>query len=138
ADPIPQRWLRFDEGLRWIGHNGGGFAYDNESPRHRVFVESFRIGNRLVTNDEYAAFVADGGYRRQELWLSSGWEAACSQGWEAPLYWTRRDHHLWWTFTLSGQRPLVGAEPVCHVSYFEADAFARWAGARLPTEAEWE
>mgnify|MGYP002623536483 CR=1 FL=1 len=130
-------WRRFDEGLYEIGHAGSGFAFDNESPRHRVFVESFELADRLVTCGEYLEFMKDGGYQRPELWLSSGWAEVKSGGWHSPFYWTERDgtpHQ----FTLSGLRPVVAAEPVCHVSYFEADAYARWAGARLPTEAEWE
>jgi ergothioneine biosynthesis protein EgtB len=130
-------WLDFDEGVRRIGFEGSGFSYDNEGPSHRVFVEPFRIATRLVTNSEYLAFMADGGYRRPELWLSSGWDAVRSEGWEAPLYWERSGDD-WTIFTLHGTEPVNGAEPVSHVSFFEADAFARWAGARLPTEAEWE
>jgi ergothioneine biosynthesis protein EgtB len=134
---LPLKWIPFSAGIRSIGHEGDGFAFDNETPRHRVFVEAFRFSSRLVTNDEYRTFMEDGGYRRPDLWLAAGWEAVCSQGWKAPLYWTQQDGR-WWTFTLSGLRPVIGPEPVCHVSYFEADAYARWSGARLPTEAEWE
>ena len=131
------RWHVVPEGLHTIGHAGGGFAFDNESPAHRVFVESFRIGSRLVTNGEYRAFIEDGGYRRPDLWLSNGWATIRERKWEAPLYWERSDGG-WTEFTLAGTRALDESEPVCHVSYFEADAFARWAGARLPTEPEWE
>ena len=131
------RWISFPEGLREIGHGGDGFAYDNESPRHRVFLNAFELASRPVANVEYRAFVDDGGYRRGELWLSDGWNAVQSQGWEAPLYWEKRDGQ-WSTMTLFGMRPVNDAEPVCHVSYFEADAFARWAGSRLPAEEEWE
>jgi ergothioneine biosynthesis protein EgtB len=127
----------FAGGLVEIGHAGEGFAFDNERPRHRVYVEPFALHDRLVTNADYLAFMADGGYARSELWLSLGWATVREQGWTAPLYWSQRDGE-WLEFTLGGLRPLDGDEPVCHVSYFEADAFARWSGARLPTEAEWE
>jgi len=132
-----RRWLEFPEGLAWIGHDGAGFAFDNEAPRHRVFLHAFCLANHLATNSEYCAFVQDGGYNRPELWLSDGWAARQARGWTAPLYWQREDDD-WFVVTLAGLRPLVAAEPVCHVSYYEADAFARWAGGRLPSEAEWE
>jgi len=130
-------WIRYPGGLYETGYGGDGFAFDNERPRHRVFLEPFALGSRLVTNGEFLAFIEDGGYRRSELWLSDGWDAVHAQGWHAPLYW---EHHgsQWTLFTLAGMRPLDLAEPVCHVSYYEADAFARWASARLPREAEWE
>lgn len=131
------RWLAYPEGVRWVGYEGEGFAYDNEGPRHREFVNGFRIASRPVTNGEYLEFMADGGYSRPDAWLSDGWAAVQQQGWVAPLYWEQRGDQ-WWTFTLSGMLPVNPAEPVCHVSYYEADAFARWAEARLPTEAEWE
>ncbi len=134
---MPLRWQAFDEGVRWIGHDGHGFAFDNESPRHRVLVEAFELATRLVTNGEYLAFVEDGGYRRPELWLSDGWNALQARGWSAPLYWEPRDAG-WEVMTLAGLRPIDAGEPVCHVSFYEADAFARWAGARLAREAEWE
>ncbi|HEV2149698.1 MAG TPA: ergothioneine biosynthesis protein EgtB [Longimicrobiaceae bacterium] len=137
AAAVPLEWVRFDGGIHRIGHEGEGFAYDNEGPRHRVFLEPFELGNRPVTNGEYLAFMEDGGYRRAELWLSLGWAIAQEQGWTEPFYWERRDDR-WWSFTLAGMREVDPAEPVCHLSYFEADAYARWAGARLPTEAEWE
>jgi len=125
-------------GVADIGHaEGEGFAFDNEGPRHRVYLEPFRLSPRLSTCADYLAFIEDGGYRRPELWLSDGWDAVRTGGWEAPLYW-RRGEHGWTLFTLSGLRPLDPEEPVCHVSYYEADAFARWSGARLPTEQEWE
>jgi ergothioneine biosynthesis protein EgtB len=133
----PLRWVSFLEGVYWIGHEGQGFAFDNEFPRHRSFVERFELASRLVTNGEYLAFMADGGYERPELWLSMGWDAIQREGWQAPLYWEQRDG-AWWMMTLAGMRPVPEAEPVCHVSYYEADAYARWADARLPTEAEWE
>ena len=133
----PLRWRGFEEGVRWIGHQGRGFAFDNEGPRHREFLHAFELADRPVTNGEYLAFMEDGGYRRPEFWLSAGWQAVQEQGWRAPLYWEERDGE-WWSMTLSGMRKVEEAEPVCHVSYFEADAYSRWAGARLPTEAEWE
>jgi ergothioneine biosynthesis protein EgtB len=132
-----QNWLAFPARLAWIGHDGGGFAFDNESPRHRTWLHAFQLSTRLVTNAEYLAFVDDGGYDRPELWLSDGWAARQAQGWEAPLYWAQ-DGGEWSMNTLAGPRHVRPDEPVCHVSYYEADAFARWAGARLPTEAEWE
>jgi len=130
-------WHAFEEGLRWIGHDGNGYAFDNEGPRHREFVHAFRLASRPATNGEYLAFMDDGGYRHADLWLSAGWATVQEQGWSEPFYWERRDGQ-WQTFTLAGMRPVDLAEPVCHLSYFEADAFARWSGARLPTEAEWE
>jgi ergothioneine biosynthesis protein EgtB len=133
----PLRWMSFPEGVYWIGHDGQGFAFDNESPRHRSFVEPFELASRLITNGEYLAFIADGGYERPELWLSMGWDTVQREGWQSPLYWEQRDG-TWWMMTLAGMRPVQEAEPVCHVSYYEADAYSRWADARLPTEAEWE
>ncbi|MEX2570776.1 MAG: ergothioneine biosynthesis protein EgtB [Gemmatimonadota bacterium] len=131
------RWCGFDEGVYWIGHDGDGFAYDNERPRHRRFVEAFEIADRLTTNGEYLEFMADGGYRHPELWLSLGWATLQERAWTEPFYWERRDGE-WWLFSLSGMRRVEPNEPVCHLNYFEADAFARWSGARLPSEAEWE
>jgi len=133
----PLRWIGVEAGLREIGHAGPGFAFDNERPRHRVFVEAFEIASRPVTNAEYLEFVRDAGYARPELWLSDGFAALGSRGWRTPLYWEERDGACF-TFTLRGMAPLRPEEPVCHVSHYEADAFARWAEARLPTEAEWE
>lgn len=130
-------WIGFSEGMRWIGHDGDGFAFDNEAPRHRVFVDGFELADRPVTNGEYLEFMRSGGYRRPEFWLSAGWQQVRSCGWNAPLYWTEIEREPY-QFTLSGLQPVDISAPVCHVSYFEADAFARWAGARLPTEAEWE
>lgn len=135
ADPLA--WIGFEGGLRWIGHEGPGFAYDNESPRHREYLEPFALADRPVTCGEMLAFMEDGGYRRPELWLSAGWAAVQENGWSEPFYWERRDGR-WTVFTLGGLRELDPAEPACHLNYFEADAYARWAGARLPTEAEWE
>jgi ergothioneine biosynthesis protein EgtB len=134
---VPMSWIHFDEDLHWIGHQGEGFAYDNESPRHRALVEAFQLASRLVNNSEYLEFIEDGGYGRPELWLSDGWNARCTEGWLSPLYWEQRGS-AWQIITLEGLRPLDRLEPVCHVSYYEADAYARWAGARLPTEPEWE
>jgi ergothioneine biosynthesis protein EgtB len=132
-------WVDVPEGVRSIGvgPGAGGFAFDNEGPAHRVFVEAFRLADRLVTNGEFRAFIDDGGYRRPELWLDVGWATVQREGWEAPLYW-RRGPDGWREFTLAGERALCDAEPVAHVSFLEADAYARWAEARLPTEAEWE
>lgn len=135
--PGPIEWVTFPEGLYWIGQEDGGFAFDNESPRHRVWLTPFAWAHRPVTNREYLAFIEDGGYRRPELWMSDGWNAVQTHGWQAPLYWEEQDKQ-WWYFTLSGRRTVEWDEPVCHVSYYEADAFARWVGARLPSEAEWE
>jgi ergothioneine biosynthesis protein EgtB len=137
----PLGWLTVSEGVYWIGHAGRGFAYDNEGPRHRVFLEPFRLASRLATNGEYLAFVEDGGYRRPELWLSAGLATVQDRRWDAPLYWERDADGRWTEFTLAGTRGIEGValeEPVCHVSYYEADAFARWAGRRLPAEFEWE
>jgi ergothioneine biosynthesis protein EgtB len=130
-------WQEFERGIFEIGHRDNGFAFDNESPRHEVLLRPFRIASRAVTNREWLEFMADGGYRRPELWLSDGWDAICAQHWQAPLYWNRRDDE-WWQYTMGGTRRVEADEPACHVSYYEADAYARWAGARLPLEEEWE
>ena len=135
--PADASWHSHPGGLCMLGHAGRGFAFDNESPRHRVFVNPFEIASRPVTNREYLAFIDDGGYRRPELWLSDGWDTVQAQRWAAPLYWEERDGG-WRLFTLAGPRDIDPDEPICHVSYYEASAYARWAGARLPTEAEWE
>jgi ergothioneine biosynthesis protein EgtB len=144
----PVQWLDFEGGLVDVGHrssqrDGDGFAFDNESPRHQVWLEPFRLADRLVTCGEWKEFMADGGYHRPELWLSDGWATVRQHGWEAPLYWRRGDLDRdpdapWSRFTLTGPSPVPDAEPVCHVSHYEADAFATWAGARLATEFEWE
>jgi ergothioneine biosynthesis protein EgtB len=133
----PYHFLDFEETIATIGHDGRGFAYDNEEPQHRALVPAFSLASRPITNGEYLAFIEDNGYTRPEFWLSLGWMTVNEQRWQAPLYWTKRDG-VWWNFTLSGFRPVDESEPVTHVSYFEADAYANWAGARLPTEFEWE
>ncbi len=142
AAPATPSWIEVAGGLVEIGHPGGsggpgpspgGFHFDNEAPRHRIWLEPFAIANRLVSNAEFAVFIADGGYSRPELWMSEGWAVVQQRGWQAPRYW-RGD----WEFTLAGRRPRQPEAPVRHLSWFEADAYARWAGARLPSEAEWE
>jgi ergothioneine biosynthesis protein EgtB len=133
----PIRFINFEETVTAIGHDGDGFAYDNEGPRHRALVPAFSLATRPVTNGEFIAFIEDNGYSRPEFWLSLGWMTVNEQRWNAPLYWTRRDG-AWWNFTLSGLHPVDQSEPVTHISYFEGDAYANWAGARLPTEFEWE
>jgi ergothioneine biosynthesis protein EgtB len=132
---VDLRFIAGRHGIVETGHAGGGFAYDNEGPRHRELLQPHAIANRCVTNAEFRAFIADGGYRDPVLWLSEGWDTVCREGWKHPLYW---DDDLETSFTLAGRRAIDPAAPVCHISFFEADAFARWAGARLPTEAEWE
>ncbi|MBK1733007.1 ergothioneine biosynthesis protein EgtB [Thiococcus pfennigii] len=135
--PEPLRWQAFEGGLIEIGAAGAGFAYDNERPRHRVHLEPFALAERPVNNAEWLEFIADGGYEDPALWLSDGWAEVRRRGWRAPLYWERQGE-AWEMMTLAGMRPLDPAEPVCHLSYYEADAFATWAGKRLPSEAEWE
>jgi ergothioneine biosynthesis protein EgtB len=145
AAPVPlprtaapaHEWIGCPGGLAWLGHAGPDFAFDNESPRHRHYLEPCEMGSRLVTAGEFLAFMDDGGYARPELWLADGWAMARAQDWHAPMYWDRQGE-LWSMATLNGWRKVDPQEPVCHVSYFEAEAYARWAGARLPTEAEWE
>lgn len=133
----PVRWLSVEGGMVSIGHDGEGFSFDNERPQHVDYVSSFEIADRPVTCGDFLAFIEDDGYKRPDLWLSEGWAAVVNEEWEAPLYWRRRDE-TWSIFTLGGERAIDVAEPVCHISYYEADAFARYAGARLPTEKEWE
>jgi len=133
----PLRWHRGAEGLQSLGHPGEGFCFDNEGPRHDRWLAPHEIASRLVSNGEYEAFIEDGGYRRPELWLSEGWNTAEQAGWKAPLYWGKRDR-AWTVFGLHGAASLRRHEPVAHVSYFEADAYARWAKARLARESEWE
>jgi ergothioneine biosynthesis protein EgtB len=140
ADPsVPDRlgWLDVPGGLVEVGHAGDGFGFDNESPRHRVWLEPYRLADRLVTNGEWQEFMSDGGYRRHELWLSDGWAKVNTEGWRAPLYWTEQDG-VWLEHTLHGTFPVDRSLPVSHVSFYEADAYATWAGRRLPSEAEWE
>jgi len=136
--PAPQQvWTEFDERISAIGHGGEGYSFDNEHPRHRVLVPRHALAHRLVTNGEYLEFMRDGGYQNPELWLSDGWELVERERWHAPLYWEQGDGG-WREFTLGGMRPLQTGAPVVHVSFYEADAFARWSDARLPTEQEWE
>ena len=137
AAATPMSWLDVEGGLVEIGHGGNGFAFDNEGPRHRAWLEPFALAARPVNCGEYLAFIEDGGYRRPEFWLSAGWDCVSQRGWQAPLYWEHGDSG-WQVFTLSGLRPLQVAEPVCHVSAYEAAAYAKWAGKRLPREQEWE
>jgi len=131
------RWVSFDGGLHEFGNVEGGWCWDNEMPVHKGWLDEFALSNRLVTNAEYLEFMADGGYRNPLFWLSNGWARVQDQGWTAPLYW-EEDGGSWRVWTLSGERGLDPDEPVCHVSFYEADAFARWRGARLPIEREWE
>ena len=133
----PMDWVDVPGGVVWIGANGDGFAFDNEGPRHRVLLEPYRLAARPVTNAEYLEFVDAGGYRDWRWWTSEGWRVVGERGWQAPLYWMREEGD-WQTFTLAGVVPLDPHGPVTHVSWFEADAYARWRDARLPTEAEWE
>ncbi len=137
ASSIPLQWVKYPEALYSIGHQGKGFGFDNETPLHQIFLPSFKIGSRLITNGEYLSFIEDRGYQTPQLWLSDGWDIVLENHWKAPLYWERKEAE-WQQFTLAGTKPIQLSEPVCHVSYYEADAFARWAGKRLPTEAEWE
>ena len=137
AVPAKRSWIAFGGGIREIGHAGPGFSFDNEGPRHEVLLQRYGLASHLVINGEFLAFVEDGGYARRELWLDLGYATIEKEGWNRPLYWFQRDGQ-WMQYPLGGPVPLDAAEPVCHVSYFEADAFARWAGYRLPSEAEWE
>ncbi len=135
ANAVPLRFVEGGDDIVEIGHRGEGFAFDNETPRHRVLLHPHALANRLVTNGEYLVFVHEGGYREPGLWLSDGWATVQREGWQHPIYW---QDDLASEFTLAGVRALDPKEPVCHLSYYEAEAFARWAGGRLPTEAEWE
>jgi len=137
----PLTWIEVEGGIHLIGHDATNFAFDNESPRHEVLLRPFRIASRPVTNGEYLEFMQDGGYRRPDLWLSDGWDKVCAEAWSAPIYWERKEHEddgSWIQFSLNGLQAVDPAEPVCHISYYEADAYARWRGSRLPTEEEWE
>ncbi|MEP5944281.1 MAG: ergothioneine biosynthesis protein EgtB [Balneola sp.] len=135
--PEELKWITFEECIVEIGNKGGEFTYDNEYPVHRTFIQNFELADRLITNKEFLEFMNDDGYRRSELWLDEGWSKVKSEEWNAPLYWFTRDGS-WFNFTLSGARKVALNEPVTHISYYEADAFARWKGCRLPTEQEWE
>ncbi len=137
GESVPMRWLDREGGLHSIGHTGSGFAYDNETPRHSVLIYDHQLADRLVTNAEYLEFIEDGGYRDPALWLSDGWARLQQEGWTHPLYWEKQTDR-WTQFTLGGVRPLNPHEPVCHLSYYEADAYARWTGKRLPREEELE
>ncbi|MGC2111908.1 MAG: ergothioneine biosynthesis protein EgtB [Candidatus Korobacteraceae bacterium] len=130
-------WHSFPEGVYEFGFHGSGFAFDNEGPPHKVYLQPFRLASRLVTNGEYLDFVRDGGYSQPRRWLSDGWDTVRNSQWSAPLYWEQRDGE-WCTYTIEGMQPVRLNDPVCHISYYEADAFARWSGARLPSEFEWE
>ncbi len=137
ASGMSRKWVPVSGGIHSIGHAGSGFAYDNESPRHEVLVQDFQLASHLVTNADFMAFIEDDGYGRHDLWLADGWRAVQAENWLSPLYWQHGDGR-WRYMTLSGLCDVALHEPVCHVSFFEADAFARWSGVRLPTEAEWE
>jgi ergothioneine biosynthesis protein EgtB len=137
AEALALAWREFEGGLVEIGHDGVGFAFDNEGPRHRVWLEPFALATRPVSCGEYLAFIDDGGYQRPEFWLSAGWDCVGQRDWRAPLYW-EKDGDSWQVFTLAGMKPVDVGEAVCHVSAYEAAAYAKWAGKRLPREAEWE
>jgi ergothioneine biosynthesis protein EgtB len=144
-DPTPPQpavaptvdWIDHSGGLIEIGHAGDEFSYDCEGPRHKTYLAPFRLASRLVTNRDWIAFMSAGGYSKPEFWLSDGWATCMQEGWDAPLYWWQQADQ-WWSYTLQGPQPVDLDAPVVHVSYYEADAFARWSGRRLPTEAEWE
>jgi len=131
------KWVNIDGGIYEIGNDGNEFCYDNETPRHKDFLNPFMLANRLVTNGEFLEFIEDGGYEKAPLWLSDGWAIIESEKWKAPFYWEKKDSE-WWNFTLNGFRKVNPKEPVTHISYYEVDAFAAWRDLRLPTEAEWE
>jgi len=133
----PTEFITCRGGTARIGYRGSGFCFDNEGPAHDVLLRDFAIASRLVRNHEYLSFIHAGGYRTPTLWMSDGWAAVQAGAWDAPLYWRQRDG-IWWQMGLNGLRPLEPDAPVCHLSWYEADAYARWAGCRLPTEAEWE
>ncbi|MBS0233840.1 MAG: ergothioneine biosynthesis protein EgtB [Proteobacteria bacterium] len=137
SEPEPLHWITHEGGIHRIGHSGDGYSWDNELPSHDALVHPFQLADRLVTNSEWLAFISDGGYRTASLWLADGWTTVNQNDWQAPLYWEERDGG-WFQMSLQGLLPIVPSEPVRHVSYYEADAFARWAGKRLPTEFEWE
>src|SRR5262245_13552590 len=137
ADADPMHWLEFAGGVVKIGHDSKSFAWDNELPRHETLIHPFTLSDRLVSNGEWLQYISDGGYRTASLWLADGWNLVNREGWQAPLYWQEQDGQ-WCAMSLSGLRPIDRAAPVAHVSYYEADAYARWAGKRLPTEFEWE
>ena len=130
-------WIEFEGGISEIGYEGNSFVYDNETPKHREFLNPFKLADRLITNKEYIEFIEDGGYQNAVYWLSDGWATVEKEGWKAPLYWEKKDDR-WWNFTLNGFEEVNPGEPVCHISLYEADAFASWKDSRLPTEAEWE
>lgn len=131
-------FVEFEGGLIEIGHNGEGFSFDNERPRHKVWLEPFQLATEPVINGEYLEFIKAGGYEKPEYWLSDGWNVVKENNWKAPLYWLKNEEDEWGIFTLSGVKNLDPSEPVSHVSFYESDAFSRWKGKRLPTEAEWE
>ncbi len=137
GEATPLGWQEYDGGLVEVGHEGGGFCFDNELPRHQQYLQPYRLADRLVTNGEWLEFMTDGGYRRPDLWLSDGWARVQGEDWRAPFYWSEVDG-VWFEHTLHGTFPVDQSLPACHLSHYEADAYATWAGKRLPTEAEWE